>query len=152
MTNDYQCVIIITLAIPVNLFLLEDKMEEKTKLSSSEWKIMSLLWENEPLTIMQITAALNGETGWSKHTVITLLKRMEEKKAVSFEQVGNAKHFFTLIKREDVAVAETQSFLERIYRGSIGMMVNSMIDQNALSKEDIDELYDILKKAEENKK
>lgn len=152
MTNDYQCVIIITLAIPVSLFLLEDKMEEKTKLSSSEWKIMSLLWENEPLTIMQITAALNGETGWSKHTVITLLKRMEEKKAVSFEQVGNAKHFFTLIKREDVAVAETQSFLERIYRGSIGMMVNSMIDQNALSKEDIDELYDILKKAEENKK
>ena len=133
------------------IFLWEDKMEE-TKLSSSEWKIMSLLWENEPLTIMQITAALNDETGWSKHTVITLLKRMEEKKAVSFEQIGNAKHFFTIIKREDVAVAETQSFLERIYRGSIGMLVNSMIDQNALSKEDIDELYDILKKAEENPK
>ena len=126
-------------------------MEEKVRLSSSEWKIISLLWENEPMTIMQITAALSNETGWTKHTVITFLKRMEDKKAVNFEKIGNAKHYFTLIKREDVAVSETQSFLQRLYRGSIGMMVNSMIKQNALSKEDIDELYDILKKAESDR-
>lgn len=126
-------------------------MEEKFRISSSEWKIMSLLWENEPMTIMQITAALSNETGWSKHTVITFLKRMEDKKAVRFEQIGNAKHYFTLIKREYIAVSETQSFLQRLYRGSIGMMVNSMIKQNALSKEDINELYDILKKAESDK-
>lgn len=123
-------------------------MEKKVKLSTSEWKIISLLWENEPMTIMQITAALKSDTDWTKHTVITLLKRMEEKKAVVYAQIGNAKHYSALIKREDVAVSETQSFLKRLYRGSIGMMVNSMIDQNALSKEDIDELYDILKKAE----
>ncbi|MGN1102669.1 MAG: BlaI/MecI/CopY family transcriptional regulator [Huintestinicola sp.] len=126
-------------------------MDEKLRLSSSEWKIISLLWENEPMTIMQITAALSNETGWTKHTVITLLKRMEDKKAVSFDQIGNAKHYYPLIKREDVAVSETRSFLQRLYRGSIGMMVNSMIMQNALSKEDIDELYDILKKAESDK-
>lgn len=123
-------------------------MKEKTKLSSSEWKIMTLLWEHEPMTIMQITSALNSDTAWTKHTVITLLKRMEEKKAVTYEQIGNAKHYSSVIKREDVAVSETQSFLQRIYRGSIGMMVNSLISQNALSKDDIDELYDILKKAE----
>ncbi len=126
-------------------------MEEKIKLSSSEWKIMSLLWESEPMTIMQITAALKDQTGWGKHTVITLLKRMEEKNAVSYVQQGNAKQYRSLIKREDVAVSETRSFLQRIYRGSIGMMVNSMIQQKALSKEDIDELYDILKEAEDKK-
>lgn len=123
-------------------------MKEQIKLSSSEWKIISLLWENEPMTIMQITAALKDQTGWGKHTVITFLKRMEEKNAVSYVQEGNAKHYCSLIKREDVAASETHSFLQRIYRGSIGMMVNSMIQQKALSKEDIDELYDILKKAE----
>lgn len=124
-------------------------MEEKIKLSSSEWKIISLLWENQPMTIMQITNALSSDTAWTKHTVITLLKRMEAKNAVSYEQIGNAKHYSALITREDVAVSETQSFLQRLYRGSIGMMVNSMIKQNALSKEDIDELYDILKEAED---
>lgn len=125
---------------------------EKVKLSEAEWKIMTILWEKEPMTIMQLTAALKGETGWTKNTVITLLKRMEKKEAVAYEQGKNAKNYYSLIKREDVCVEETRSFLKRIYRGSLGMMVNSLIEQDAVSKEDIAELYDILKKAEEEQK
>ncbi|MDE7295626.1 MAG: BlaI/MecI/CopY family transcriptional regulator [Oscillospiraceae bacterium] len=122
---------------------------EKLNLSASEWKIMSMLWDNEPMTIMQLTKALKEETGWTKNTIIILLGRMEKKNAVTYERIGNAKHYSTLVKREDVCVAETQSFLKRIYRGSLGMMMNHLIEQKAVSKEDIAELYDILKKAEE---
>ncbi|MBQ8781871.1 MAG: BlaI/MecI/CopY family transcriptional regulator [Oscillospiraceae bacterium] len=127
-------------------------MDNKIKLSESEWKIMSVLWENEPMTITQLTAALKDETGWGKSTVITFLKRMEEKGAVQYEQGKSAKSFYTLIKRENVAVSETKSFLKRLYNGSLGLMVNSLIQQEALSDEDISELYDILKKAEENRR
>ena len=122
---------------------------EKLNLSASEWKIMSMLWDSEPMTIMQLTKALKEETGWTKNTIIILLGRMEKKNAVTYERIGNAKHYSTLVKREDVCVAETQSFLKRIYRGSLGMMMNHLIEQKAVSKEDIAELYDILKKAEE---
>ena len=125
---------------------------EKLKLSEAEWKIMTILWEREPITIMQLTAALKNETGWTKNTVITLLKRMEKKEAVAYEQGKTAKNYYSLMKREDVCVEETRSFLKRIYRGSLGMMVNSLIEQDAVSKEDIAELYDILKKAEEEQK
>lgn len=125
---------------------------EKTKLSESEWKIMTMLWEKEPMTIMQLTAALKSETGWTKNTVITLLKRMEKKNAVAYEQGETAKKYYSLLKREDVGVSETRSFLKRVYRGSLGMMINSLIEQDAVSKEDIDELYGILKKAEEDQK
>lgn len=120
----------------------------KTTLSGSEWRIMSYLWDHEPITIMQLTAALKEETGWSKNTVITFLKRMENKKAVAYKRENNAKHYYTLIKRDDVSAAETQSFLNRVYRGSLGMMMNSLIEQKALSKDDISELRDILDKAE----
>ena len=109
---------------------------------------MSYLWDHEPITIMQLTAALKEETGWSKNTVITFLKRMENKKAVAYKRENNAKHYYTLIKRDDVSAAETQSFLNRVYRGSLGMMMNSLIEQKALSKDDISELRDILDKAE----
>lgn len=122
---------------------------EKIKLSEAEWKIISVLWENEPMTIMQLTAALRGETGWTKNTVITLLKRMEKKNAVAYRQGETAKSYYSLCKREDAAVPETESFLKRFYSGSVGLMVNSLIERKALSGEDIAELYDILKKAEE---
>ena len=36
--------------------------------------------------------------------------------------------------------------------GSIGMLVNAMAQQNGLTKADIDELYAILRKAEEDAK
>ncbi len=119
-----------------------------TKLSESEWKILSALWEKEPQTIMQLTDTLKESTGWSKNTVITLLKRMEDKQAVEYVQAGNAKNYYSVVKREDVALEETQGFLKRIYSGSIGMMVNSLIKEKALTKEEINELYDILKSAE----
>ena len=46
------------------------------KLSDGEWKIIQLLWKESPQTIIQLTKALDEETGWTKHTVISYLKRM----------------------------------------------------------------------------
>ena len=42
--------------------------------------------------------------------------------------------------------------LRRAYNGSIGMLVNAMAQRNDLTKEDIEELYEILRKAEEDAK
>lgn len=125
---------------------------EKIKLTEAEWKIMTMLWDRGPMTIMQLTAALKEETGWSKNTVIVLLGRMEKKNAVTYERCGNAKQYRSLMMREDVGVSETKSFLKRVYKGSLGMMMNLLIEQKAVSKEDIAELYNILKKAEEEEK
>ena len=46
--------------------------------TDAEWKIMEGLWESQPRTMAEITRALEPETGWTRHTVITLLKRMQE--------------------------------------------------------------------------
>ena len=54
----------------------------KVNLSDGEWKLMNRLWEGGELTIAQLTAALREETGWGKHTVITMLSRLEAKGAV----------------------------------------------------------------------
>ena len=51
-------------------------------LTDAEWKLMHRLWETAPQTITQLTAALREETGWEKHTVITMLSRLEAKGAV----------------------------------------------------------------------
>ena len=125
---------------------------EKKSLSESEWVILAELWEKEPQTIMQLVASLKEKTGWTKSTVITFLRRMEEKGAVAYDRIENAKHYYSVIKREDAAVPETKSFLKRIYNGSLSMMMNSLIEQNALTDEDISELYGILKKAKESEK
>lgn len=122
---------------------------KKVNLSEAEWKIMNLLWEEAPRTMMQITNALKAETGWTKHTVMSFLKRMEEKNALHYEEGGKARMYYPDLKREEAARRETEDFLDRVFQGRMGMMLNTMVQQRALSKEDLAELHKILEQAEE---
>lgn len=124
----------------------------RINLSDGEWNIMNVLWEGAPMTIMQLTAALKESTGWSKHTVITMLGRMESKGAIKYENGVRAKQYYPAVERTETVLGETESFLGKVYSGSLGLMVNTMVERNSLSKKEIDELYAILKRAEEEAK
>lgn len=126
-------------------------MEKQMVLSSSEWKMMEALWQ-KPQTLMELSAALEKTVGWSKSTVATMLRRMEDKGIISHLEQGRAKLFTPVLTREDVVTRETNNLLRRAYNGSIGMLVNAMAQRNDLTKEDIEELREILRKAEEEVK
>jgi BlaI family penicillinase repressor len=79
-----------------------------------------------------------------------MVRRMEEKGVISYTEQGRTKVFSPALSREDVATRETNNLLRRAYNGSIGMLVNAMAQRNDLTKADIDELYEILRKAEED--
>ena len=87
--------------------------------------------------------------GWNRSTTLTLLRRLEEKGAVKSDSQGVKKQFFPSIAREDVVHQETETFLERIYGGSVSLMVSAMTKKQALSKKEIDELYAMLKELNE---
>lgn len=125
---------------------------KRINLSDGEWNIMKVLWEDAPMTITQLTAALKESTGWSKHTIITMLGRMESKGAVRYENGVRAKQYYPAVERAETVLGETESFLGKVYSGSLGLMVNTMVERNSLSKKEIDELYAILKRAEEEEK
>ena len=121
-------------------------------LSDGEWKIMKLLWSESPRTIGQIVERLDRETGWSKTTVFVMLKRLIAKGAVRMDDSERLQHYYPVIDRTDVAPEETDSFLTRVYDGSIGLMVSSLAGRRALSDEDIAELRRILDEAEKHTK
>lgn len=121
---------------------------KKVTLSDGEWKLMNLLWKKEPMTIGEMVIALENDTGWTKSTVFMMLKRMIEKKIVRVDEGKRVKLYFPVLLKEEASACETENFLSKVYGGSIGMMVASMAGQKALSEEDIEELYRILKQAE----
>jgi BlaI family penicillinase repressor len=129
-----------------------ERISPMIKLSEAEWKVMNLLWEEAPQTIMQITNHFKETTGWTKHTVMTFLRRMEEKGAVHYEDGGRAKQYYPDIERTEAALQETEEFLDKVFGGRLGLMLNTMVEKKALSDAEITELYGILKKAEEEKR
>ena len=122
---------------------------DNINLTNSEWYVLDCLWERSPMTVMELVAALGDRPGWAKSTTITTLRRMEDKGLVHCNLEGRTKHYTPAVSRDQAARRETRSFLDKVYRGSVGLMMSALAEDQALSKAEIDELYEILRKAEE---
>ena len=122
---------------------------KRAPLSASEWRVMEQLWTG-PKTLMELVRTLKDSAGWAKSTVTTMVRRMEEKGLVGYETAGRTKVFRALLAREEAAAAETDSLLERAFHGSVGLLVSSLADRSSLTRADIQELYAILDRAEED--
>jgi len=120
---------------------------ESIILQQSEWYIMEKLWEESPRTIVQMYHALKVDPGWSKSTVNTMLGRMVDKGIIYYEEGSKARQYYPKVRREDAALAETESLLQRVYQGSVSMMMSTLVKKKSLSEQEIEELYEILQKA-----
>ena len=110
------------------------------QVTDAEWKIMECLWVHAPQTMGEITATLESATGWTRQTVITLLKRMTETGAVSMDDSGRAKKYSPLITREEASAEETHKLLNHVFKGKASLLVNQLVDSGDLSAEDLQEI------------
>lgn len=118
----------------------------KKVLTEAEEKIMDVLWQQSPRTMMEITHALEAETGWTKHTVTTLLKRMLQKETVVMDDSGAVRKYMPAVDKKDVAREQTKSLLRRMFAGKATLLVENLVEGGELSKEDLRELLAMLDK------
>ena len=120
-------------------------------LTPTEWHLMECLWEKSPRTGREAVEYLEKSVGWSRSTTLTMLRRMTEKGAIRCGEEDGVKVYEPLIQKEEAMLHETDDFLSRVYKGSVSMMMSAITQKQDLSRKEIDELYAILRKAEEEK-
>lgn len=121
--------------------------KEKVKLTDTEWKIMMLLWKEQPLTCRQMEDALKDDTGWSRHTIISFLKRMIEKKYIYMEEANPARLYYPLIDKDATVLQEARSFAKKLFNGKMGLLVSSLADSEDITAEEINSMLQSLQKA-----
>ncbi len=125
-------------------------MERNINLTPTEWHLMECLWEQSPRSGREAVEYMEKSVGWSRSTTLTMLRRMTEKGYIHCHDEGAMKAYSPLVNREDAVRCETQGFLDRVYKGSVSTMVSAITRKQGLSKSEIEELYAILKAAEED--
>ena len=95
---------------------------------------------------------MSKSVGWSRSTTLTMLRRMTEKQLIRCIDGEDVLLYAPMIRRDDAVMKETEDFLDRVYQGSVSMLMSAITRKQQLSKEEIDELYAILQQAEEAKK
>ena len=116
----------------------------KSELSSGEWTLMNQLWDAPYSTITELTNALREATGWGKHTILSMLSRLEGKGAAAYREGTRAKEFYAVLSREDAVRREAARFLGTICGGSPSRMARAIADALGLSASDAAELAAIL--------
>ena len=125
--------------------------EKHISLTEAEWTVMECLWEKSPRTGRETVAWLDQKMGWTRSTTLTMLRRLEAKGAVAGDTEGELKTFCPMIAREEVAVQEAENLLDRVYKGSLSLLVSSLTKKQSLPQSEIDELYAILREMEGKK-
>ena len=125
--------------------------EKHISLTEAEWTVMECLWEKSPRTGRETVAWLDQKMGWTRSTTLTMLRRLEAKGAVAGDTEGELKTFRPMIAREEVSVQEAENLLDRVYKGSLSLLVSSLTKKQSLPQSEIDELYAILREMEGKK-
>lgn len=120
----------------------------ETSLTPAEWSLMECLWEKAPRTGREAVDYLREQVGWTRSTTLTMLRRMTEKGLIQCRE-GEVREYTPLVEREAAVLRETEDFLSRVYKGSVSLMMSALTQKQALSKAELDELYAILRRAEE---
>jgi BlaI family penicillinase repressor len=118
--------------------------KEVPSISEAEWEVMNVLWEKAPQTANEVIFSLRERTDWKPKTVRTLLDRLVQKQVVGVNKNQKVYTFFPLYSQDECQHAEAQSFIKRIYGGMLKSMLVQFIQEESLSKEDINELRSTL--------
>ena len=101
---------------------------------------MKILWlENTPMPFSGIRSALRDKTGWEKSTIATLLRRLQDKGAISAHE-GRIRYYTPNITNEEYIQAEEQDLIDKLYGGSVKNMVAALCSRGKITEADLDEL------------
>lgn len=117
-------------------------MKGKINISDSEWEVMKLLWkQGEPIKQPQLLELCEKEgKEWKRQTLNTFLARLEEKGLVKRE----SGYVSTLIGEEEFNFHQMKEAINSLYGGKLSKFVAAFSKENAITKEDAEELYEII--------
>lgn len=124
-------------------------MKENIQISEAELEVMKLLWKNKKMTSTEIVENLLKTSEWKDKTILTLINRLVKKGAVNAEKEnGKAFLYSANINEEEYKQEQSNSLINKLFNGSISLMMSNFVKSNNISNEDIEELKRILESRE----
>lgn len=93
---------------------------------------MSIVWVREPINSTELTRICEKKLGWKKPTTYSMIKKLCERGIMKNEKATVT----TLIAREEVQKYEAETFVDRVFDGSIPSFITAFLQDKTLSEEE----------------
>jgi BlaI family penicillinase repressor len=126
-------------------------MKTVPAISETEWKIMVIVWRRKAASAKVVVEDLLAiDKTWHPKTAKALLNRLIKKRALGFRKKGRAYIYRPLVSQDDCVDAESKSFLDQVFGGTLKPMLAHFLEKKKLSKNEINELKALLEKSEKS--
>jgi predicted transcriptional regulator len=103
-----------------------------------ELEVMEVLWGRGPATVAEVREALEDEMAYT--TVLTVLRRLEEKGYVGHEEEGRAHRYHALVERAAARESALERLTSRLFQGSPELLLTHLMSRRKLSKAELKRL------------
>ena len=119
---------------------IERHIMDDLLLCESEFKMMDIIWDNSPVESGKLVKLCESRLSWKKSTTYTMLKKLCDKNIV--KNVDSVVSY--IIPRRDIQSHESEHVVKRSFGGSLPAFVNAFLGNGKLSKEEADELINLI--------
>ena len=118
---------------------------DEYKLFDAEYRLLSIIWENEPVNSTALSKLCLEKLGWKKSTVFNMIRKLSERGFVKNENAVVT----ALVRREQVAKYESETVIEKNFGGSLPAFISAFLDGKKITAEEAEELKKMIDKARE---
>ena len=110
------------------------------KISNSEFRLMELIWRDQPIKSGELAAKALRELGWKKSTVYTVVKKLTLKGAIRSEN----SIISPCLSRDEIMDERSEEMILSGYSGSLPMFLTAFLRREKLTKEEAAELKKLI--------
>lgn len=112
-------------------------------LTNAEEKLMNLIWERGSAFMKDILDAY-PEPKPATTTVATMLKRLQEKGALSFKVYGNSREYIPLVNKNQYFSKKVNVMIKKFFNDSPAQFASFFAKETDLEKKELEELKKII--------
>ena len=109
---------------------------EIPKIYESEYRFCLILWEQEPITTVELVKLCGERLGWKRTTTYTVIKRLGDRGVLQNKQ-GT---ITSCISKDEIQASEIDELVEKKFGGSLPAFVAAFTKRQDISEKELDEV------------
>ncbi|MDO4793702.1 MAG: BlaI/MecI/CopY family transcriptional regulator [Filifactor alocis] len=111
------------------------------RMSDAEREVMEIVWNSGgEVSTAEIIEQLKEKNSWKHTTILTLAKRLVDKKILEVRKEKRMNYYRPLVSKQEYKSHQADDFVNTMYSGSIKSLVASLYDNGKIDEEDLKEL------------
>lgn len=116
------------------------------RLPDSEFEIMDIIWKLDKAVVSADIQEHIANKGNKINTIISYLKRLENKNFISSEKIGKERYYKAIVSKDEYLKFETALFFKQYHNNSILSFVNSLIKSNSIEESELQKLKEEIRR------